>query len=354
MKPVLELGIRGRYDASVKVEVNLMDKITFPCILYLPWIKKHFKINAPIDSMKKYRLLLLTPKRFAKTTKMILKEANDIFEVTHAFIEEVVLKIEGTVKITTVINGKEVDLTQTDYVFAKIDSFRKDRGYRIMKAFYLLGIRTNYPPQTINIVHDKFLTNMLLAKHGIITPKTYLANRETVSFVGKTLHFPIMLKLVGGSGGKGVMYIEDIDTLNSVVSSLESMKQTMLIQEFVKNKGDDIRIIVCHDEIIGSMKRVIKEKGTTRANIKCGNKGIKFEPSMALKRTAFKCAKLINADLCGADFIECSDGHFYCIELNINPGIVGLTEATEVNIAKRIVERIKLLLDEEREMKSKQ
>lgn len=299
--------------------------------------------------MKKYSVLLLTPKHFAKTTKMILKEAEEVFDVTHAFIEEVILTIEDDIKITALIDGKEVDLTQTDYVFAKIDSLRKGRGHKIIEAFGLLGIKTNYPSQTINIVHDKFLTNMLLARNKILTPKTYLANKETILHVGKKLRFPIMLKLLEGSGGKGVMYIEDLTTLNSVVSSLESMKQTMLIQEFVKNKGEDIRILVCGDEVMGSMKRVIKDKKTTRANIKCGNVGQKFEPDMNLKRMAFKCAKLINADICGVDFVEDMEGNYYCIELNINPGIVGLTEATEVNIAKRLVERIHCMLDEEKE-----
>ena len=296
--------------------------------------------------MKKYRVLFLTPRKFAKTTKMLLEEADEIFDVTHAFIEEVVLKLEGQIKITAFINGAETDLTQTDYVFAKIDSLRKSRGYQIINAFHILGIKTNYPPESINIVHDKFLTNMLLAKNSIMTPKTYSANKESISVIGGKLHFPLMLKLVSGSGGKGVMYIEDLNTLNSTVSSLESLKQTMLIQEFVKNKGEDIRILVCYDEIIGSMKRVITEKGATRSNIKCGNKGEKYTPDMNLKRIAFKCAKLINSDICGVDFIEGSDGNYYCIELNINPGIVGLTATTEINIAKRIIERVKLLLDE--------
>ena len=179
---------------------------------------------------------------------------------------------------------------------------------------------------------------MLLTKNNIMTPKTYSANKESISVIGEKLRFPLMLKLVSGSGGKGVMYIEDLNTLNSTVSSLESLKQTMLIQEFVKNKGEDIRIIVCCDEIIGSMKRVITEKGATRSNIKCGNKGEKYSPDMNLKRMAFKCTKLINADMCGVDFIEGRDGNYYCIELNINPGIVGLTATTELNIAKRIVE----------------
>ncbi|MCK5176920.1 MAG: hypothetical protein KAQ92_04290, partial [Candidatus Aenigmarchaeota archaeon] len=143
--------------------------------------------------MNKHRILLLTPKNFAKTTKMILKEAEEVFDVTHAFIEEVILTINGGIKITVFVDGKEVDLTQTDYVFAKIDSHRKGRGYKIIEAFGLLGIKTNYPSGAINTVHDKFLTNMLLAKNGILTPKTYLANKETISDVGKKLRFPIML-----------------------------------------------------------------------------------------------------------------------------------------------------------------
>ncbi|OYT34852.1 MAG: hypothetical protein B6U87_01415 [Candidatus Aenigmarchaeota archaeon ex4484_52] len=302
---------------------------------------------AHIYKMKKYNLLLLTPKNFAKTTQLIKEEANNVFIITHAFIENVILKIGKKIKITSVIDGVETDLTKTDYVFAKIDSHRMERAYPIINAFSLLGIPTNYPPETITIVHDKFLTNMLLAKNNIATPKTILANKETINLIGKKIKFPIMLKLKHGSGGKGVMYIEDIKTLNSVVSSLESLKQTMLIQEFVKNKGEDIRIIVCCDEIIGSMKRVIKEKGATRSNLKNSkNIGEKYEPTMDLKRIAFKCAKLINADVCGVDIIEDVNRQYYCIELNINPGIVGLTKATELNIAKRIIDKIYLKIED--------
>ncbi len=284
----------------------------------------------------KKRLLIIAPKAKSKTTELILEEAEKIFDVIYAPVHDITLTVDKN-EIKIHCDGKSI--TDVDYVLPKIDGKRKDYGFQIINAFDAYPVLKPYSAATILVAHDKFLTSVALARCGIPTPKTYLLKTAegTESLINK-VKFPVMVKLMSGSGGIGIMYVENKEGMRTITESMNKLNQQILIQEFVENPGEDVRILVTEDTIIGAYKRVAKE-GEKRANIKAGGVAQKYEPTDEMKEIAIKTAKIMHADICAIDLIEGKKGPVV-IEVNINPGIRGMMDATNINIAKRIVDYI--------------
>ena len=287
---------------------------------------------------KKYSILFIAPKLMSQTTKLLIEEAGKLFKkVDVVDINSIILGAKNNNLILK--NGKIINIFDYDYIFPKIDGKRKDFGFQIINILDSTELLKPYTSATVLVAHDKFLTSVVLNQHNIKTPNTYLVkSKESLQKLLKEIKFPIMMKLISGSGGTGIMYIQNKEVLESIFESLNYLNQQILIQEFIDNPGEDIRVIVAGNEIIGAYKRVAK-KGEKRANIKLGGKAVKYDINEEIKQIAIKVARVIRADICAIDLLEGKDG-YYVIEVNINPGIRGMMEATELNIAKRIIDYI--------------
>ena len=283
------------------------------------------------------KLLIAAPKNLAGTTKLIIEEAKKLFSVHYAPIKDITLTVSGNL---TRIEHNSRDMTDIDYLLPKVDAFRAYYGYQIVKAFeFYPEIPKPYTARAIQIAHDKFLTTAILSHNKIPVPKTYLVKtKKGIRNLSSKISFPIMIKLMSGSGGMGVMYVENEAAMGSIIESMNILKQEALVQEYVENPGEDLRILVAGNEIIGAMKRVAAP-GEKRANIKAGGHGIKYVPTKEIAEISFKSAESIESKLCAIDIVEGKDGP-KVIEVNINPGIRGLTAATGTNIAKKIVDYV--------------
>lgn len=281
------------------------------------------------------KLLIAAPKNLAGTTKLIIDEAKKLFSVHYAPIKDITLTVSGN---RTKIEHNSRDLTGVDYFLPKVDAYRAYYGYQIVKAFeFYPNIPKPYSARAIQIAHDKFLTTAILSHNKIPVPKTYLIKtKKGILHLSSKINFPIMIKLMSGSGGMGVMYVENEEAMGSIIESMNILKQEALVQEYIQNPGEDLRVFVAGSEIIGAMKRVAAP-GEKRANIKAGGHGVRYVPTKEIAEISFKSAEAIEAKMCAIDIVEGADGP-KVIEVNINPGIRGLTEATGTNIAKKIVE----------------
>ncbi len=285
----------------------------------------------------KPKLLIIAPKKMAETTKLIMDEAKLRFNVVFAPINEVVVRIDK--------NGPDVvhqnkSLMNVDYFLPKIDGKRAVHGYKIMKVFDASGVKHPYTAETLMIAHDKFLSTFVLKKNNLPVPETYaVKSLSSLKAVARKLRFPVVVKILSGSGGKGVMFVENEEQLMSVCGSMEALKQEVIIQEYIKNPGEDIRLLVLGEDVVAGMKRIACN-GEKRANISSGGKGILYEPDDEMRELAIKTAKAVNARILAIDLLVDEKGEPFIIEINVNPGIRGLMKATDKNIAKMIVEFI--------------
>jgi ribosomal protein S6--L-glutamate ligase len=285
------------------------------------------------------KLCVLGPgqKAMGYSTKRLIEEAkNEGFKTEHVPIIDVKLVVNK--KIDAVYGKKS--LSEFDYVLPRIDSRRASIGYPVVRFLDLLGVRKPYSADVITICHNKFITLERLAYSGINIPETYLTGSKNVAKeIIERGKLPMMIKLLSGYGGQGVMIMGSKEAAKSTIETMQTLRQEILIEKFLKNPGEDIRGIVAGDEIIASYKRIAAE-GEVRANIHAGGRGEAFKLTGGMEEIVFKAAKAIGARICAVDIID-SNGELNVLEVNINPGIKGIEKATGINVAQRIISFVK-------------
>jgi ribosomal protein S6--L-glutamate ligase len=279
------------------------------------------------------KLLLIGPKNLSPTTKNLMKEAEKRFKVDYVPVNQIVLRL--TEDKAQMFFGKK-DLTKYDYCLPRIDSKRVQHGYHVIRFMDMIGMAKPYSAESILIAHNKYMTLETMRKADVPIPDTCLIESPSAAQrVLKKMKYPIVVKLVSSFGGEGVMIFDDAKSAVTAINTMKAMKQQIIIEEFVKNPGEDIRAFVVGREIVTTMKRVAK-KGEARANIHLGGKGKHFILTGEMKDVALRAAAASGSDIVAVDMIEGEDGP-KVIEINLNPGISGLQKATNVNVAEAII-----------------
>jgi ribosomal protein S6--L-glutamate ligase len=183
--------------------------------------------------------------------------------------------------------------------------------------------------------HDKLLTHLKMQQFKIPQPTTYIASaiRSAKNILRKT-NYPIVMKIPSGTQGKGVMFADSYASASSLLDALDTLKQPFIIQEYIETGGVDIRAIVVGAKVVASMKRkaVLGEK---RANIHAGAKGEPVVLDDVTKKIAVETANAVGAEVCAVDLLESPQGPLV-IEINLSPGLQGITEATKIDVADKI------------------
>jgi len=271
------------------------------------------------------------------STKRVLEEARKEFKKAELIpVIQVKLRVNGELDA---LYGKK-SMKEYDYVLTRIDSKRAEVGYPVVRFLDDMGVRKPYPAETILIAHNKFLTLEQLKKNNLPVPRTFFTgSKASANEILKKEKLPLIIKLLSGFGGKGVMIIESMEAARSVIETMKTLKQEILIEEFVENPGEDIRGIVAGDEIIASFKRIAAE-GEKKANIYSGGRAEPFKLTSEMEDIAFRSAKALNARICAVDMLNGKDG-LMVTEVNINPGLQSIEKATGINVAHRIVSFVK-------------
>ncbi|HSU72367.1 MAG TPA: RimK family alpha-L-glutamate ligase [Candidatus Binatia bacterium] len=237
-----------------------------------------------------------------------------------------------------------------DCIYAK-GSFRYVSLLRSLTT--ILGTNAYLPvrPTAFTAGHDKLLTHIVLQTANVPQPKTYVVSTaDAGKKLLKKIDYPIVMKLPAGTHGKGVMLADSPESASSMIDTLALLKQPFLMQEYVETGGTDTRAFVVGDEVIASMKRIAAE-GEKRANIHAGGKAVAVEIDEYAKKIAIDTARAIGADVCAVDMLISPRGKPVVIEINLSPGLQGITRATKTNVAQKIA---KYLYDKSKEFKVKQ
>jgi len=262
------------------------------------------------------------------TIKAMKKYCHDVDDINLKDVE---------VTITSKGNGvlyKGESLEGYDCILAK-GSFRYAP---LLRAITLVSNKNAYMPlvpSAFTIGHDKILTHLALQKHGIPMPETYLsATSDSAKKILEKINYPIIMKFPHGTQGKGVMFAESYAAASSMLDALSALNQPFLIQEYVETDGQDVRAIVVGDKVVASYMRESAD-GEKRANIHAGGHGKAYEIDAHTKKIAVKAAQAVGADICGVDILESIKGPVV-IEINLSPGLQGVTAATKIDVADKI------------------
>jgi ribosomal protein S6--L-glutamate ligase len=275
------------------------------------------------------KICILGPMMKKQQELWLLEEAKKKFEkVTYAEIPYVSVK-------NNEVYLKHTKLSDYDCVLPRIPRTYMNYGYLICK---LLENKVFLPlkPEAIITTHNKFLTLEVMDREGIPIPKTYLTlTRNAMMGVLDKIKYPVVIKLLYGSLGKGVMFAESRQSAVPLLDTMETMNKPFLVEEYIKNPGEDIRALVIGNSVVAAMRRKAG-RGEIRANIGVVGKGKKINLSPEIKDLAVKTAKALGLGITGVDIIMSEKGPLV-IEANVNVHFEGITEATGVNIAEQMI-----------------
>jgi RimK family alpha-L-glutamate ligase len=255
----------------------------------------------------------------------------DFDQVDNINLKEIEVNTVGDLEV--LYQGKKID-DDYDCIYVK-GSFRYQPIMRAISTAIYGKVYTPITPNAFTSGHDKVLTQLELQKNKIPMPKTYLASSvEAAKKVLEKINYPIVMKFPSGTQGKGVMFADSFASASSMMDALSALRQPFLIQEFVETGGIDTRAIVVGNKVVAAMNRESQE-GEMRANIHVGGTGKSCELDAYSKKIAVEAAKVIGAEVCAVDILESVKGPVI-IELNLSPGLQGITKATKVDVAEKI------------------
>ena len=149
------------------------------------------------------------------------------------------------------------------------------------------------------------------------------------------------MKVLQGTQGLGVMLVNTPISLGSVLDTLRTLDQDVIIQQFiVEGAGSDYRVFVVGDRVISSMMRTAP-RGEFRSNIHRGAKGNIIQLPAEYKKTALRAAKALGLQVAGVDLMESNQGPMI-IEVNSSPGFEGIEKTTGINVARKIIQHLRV------------
>ena len=248
-------------------------------------------------------------------------------------------------KKSILVNGEPSDLPK--FVFPRTGSGTTYYIKAVIRHFERMGVPVINTSDAIDNVKDKLYTHQILAQSNLDIPKTMLLRHPIdIDFVQKNIGFPVIVKKISGSYGRGVFLCEDKKQLNQLVTMAELTKKSydIILQEFIKDTwGKDLRVFVVNDKVVGCMMRQATDDDF-RANITRGGEGFPYEVNEQIEWLSSESSKALGLDIAGVDLLFQNGGYKIC-EVNSNPGFEGMENFTKKNIAGEIVSFIKLKLN---------
>ncbi|WP_108869470.1 30S ribosomal protein S6--L-glutamate ligase [Aquimarina aquimarini] len=235
--------------------------------------------------------------------------------------------------------GKKLD--HVDAVIPRIGSSNTFYGTAVVRQFELMNVFTTLKSQALLQSRDKLRSLQILSKAGLGLPKTVFTNyskdtSEVISHVGGA---PLIIKLLEGTQGLGVVLAETKTAAESVLDAFNGLQARVIVQEYIKEaKGADIRVLVVDDRVVGAMKRQGKE-GDFRSNLHRGGTASTITLSKEEEQAAIEAAKALKMGVAGVDLLQSKRGPLI-LEVNSSPGLEGIENVTQKDIAKTIIRYI--------------
>ena len=283
------------------------------------------------------KLAILSRKPSLYSTRRLMKAARDrghearVIDPQHSYMSV------STARPAIYYKGEE--LTGFDAVIPRIGASITFYGTAVLRQFEMLGVYPVNESVAISRARDKLRSLQLLARKGIGLPVTGLAHspddiQHVISMVGGA---PLVLKLIEGTQGIGVVLAETPKAAESVIDAFLGLKANILIQEYIREaRGADIRAFVIGDKVVAAMKRQARE-GEFRSNLHRGGSGSIAKLTPEERSTAVRAARVIGLNVAGVDILRSNHGPVV-LEVNSSPGLEGIEQVTNRDIAGMIVE----------------
>ena len=258
------------------------------------------------------------------------------------------VKVLNTLRFGIDLTGAEPDLqfrgkplSDYDAILPRIGNSITYFGTAVVRQFEQMDV---YTPNTANGIansRDKLRAIQILSRHNIGMPATtFVRDRaDVIPAIERVGGAPVVIKLLEGTQGIGVILAPDNKVAEGIIETMQSTKQNVLIQAFVKeSKGRDIRALVVGDRVVAAMRRVA-QGDEFRSNVHRGGSVEPVELDAEYEQTAVRSAQIMGLRVAGVDMLEGNDGPMV-MEVNSSPGLEGIETATKLDVAGAIIDFI--------------
>lgn len=223
-------------------------------------------------------------------------------------------------------------------IISRVSHRLPEYGWMVLRHLERRGYRILNPVAGIARAQHKFDSLEELAEAGLAVPRTFVT-RTTLS-VDEALEFcgglPIIMKLVRGSQGQGVVFVDSLPTLKSLLGAVIGTGNNIVMQQYIPEaSASDIRTLILDGRIVGSIRRVTS-LGEFRSNVHRGGRPEPIEITGNEQALCLRAAKLFGLRLAGVDFVRTPRGTVF-LEVNPNPGFEGFERGTGIDVASQIV-----------------
>jgi ribosomal protein S6--L-glutamate ligase len=240
-------------------------------------------------------------------------------------------------KPSVMYQGKPLE--NFDAIIPRIGASKTFYGAAVVRQFEVMGVFTANESQAISRSRDKLRCLQILSREGIGLPVTGFAHStqdidDLIDTVGGA---PVVIKLLEGTQGIGVVLAETHHAAKSVIEAFRGLDANILVQEYIKEaEGTDIRCLVVDNKVVAAMKRQ-GAPGEFRSNLHRGGTADKIKLTPEERSTAIRAAKATGLRVAGVDMLRSNHGPVV-MEVNSSPGLEGIEQATEVDVAGKIIE----------------
>jgi len=236
-----------------------------------------------------------------------------------------------------------LDLHQRRWDFDVIleRSINHSRALHTLKYLNDCGVKTVNSYEVASTCGDKLLTTMALIKHGVPTPRVFIAyTPEAALRAIEGLGYPVVLKPAVGSWGRLLSKVNDRDAAEAILEHKETLgsyhHSTYYIQEYIQKSGRDIRSFVVGDETICAIYRTSPHWITNTAR---GGIATNCPVTPELNDVSVRAAKAVGGGVVAIDVFETKDG-LTVNEVNYTMEFRNSIDTTGVNIPAKVVDYV--------------
>lgn len=239
------------------------------------------------------------------------------------------------------LEGEVVSLP--DFLLPRMGAGTTYFALAVIRHLERLGVRVFNSSQSIDTVKDKLYSQQILAERGISSPRTMFAkNPVNICLVEKYLGFPLIVKALSGSMGKGIFLSDNHTNFRDLMELIHvsNPNANIILQEFIKSSiGRDLRVLVIGGRAVACMER-IAPTDSFKSNYSRGGEVRKFKMTPEIEKLATETARIFGLEIAGIDLLFDGD-HFKVCEANSSPGFEGIEKCCNIDVAGMIYDFIR-------------
>ena len=227
-----------------------------------------------------------------------------------------------------------------DIVLQRVISY--NRGLHLTYCLEQIGLPVVNSFNVSEICGNKLITSLILKKNNVPTPKTTFAfSTESARECMKKLGYPLVVKPIIGSWGRGVYQIKDQSMAEMMLDSRQEndnlFSRIYYLQELIDRPSRDIRCIVIGDQVVASVFRYSSEN-EWRTNVAVGGRTEVASLTSELKEIVLKASNAVGGGILGVDLMEDKERGYLVHEVNNTVEFRGASAVCKSDIAGAITD----------------